>query len=52
VTKHALLRRGLISHPRHRDGNPGLDAQDRAELDAILDDLAPLMTVATQAEVA
>jgi 4-hydroxy-tetrahydrodipicolinate synthase len=51
VTKHALLRRGLIAHPRHRDGNPELDAQDRAELDAILDDLAPLMTVVTQAEV-
>jgi len=48
VTKHALLRRGLIAHPRHRDSNPELDAQDRAELDAILDGLAPLMTVATR----
>jgi 4-hydroxy-tetrahydrodipicolinate synthase len=50
VTKHALVRRGIIADPRHRDGNPGLDAQDRAELDAILDDLAPLLTTATEAE--
>jgi 4-hydroxy-tetrahydrodipicolinate synthase len=50
VTKHALLRRGLIAHRHHRDGNPELDAQDRAELDAILDDIAPLMTIATTAE--
>ena len=49
VTKHALLRRGLIAHRRHRDGNPELDPQDCAELDAILDDLAPLMTTATRA---
>ncbi|MGG5822900.1 dihydrodipicolinate synthase family protein [Falsiroseomonas sp. HW251] len=48
VTKRALLRRGLIAHPRHRDGNPELDQQDRAELDAILDDLAPLMTTSTR----
>lgn len=48
VTKHALHRRGLIAHPHHRDSNPQLDAQDRAELDAILDDLAPLMTVPTR----
>jgi 4-hydroxy-tetrahydrodipicolinate synthase len=52
VTKYALGRRGLITHTRHRDANPELDAHDRAELDAILDDLAPLMTASLPAQAA
>jgi 4-hydroxy-tetrahydrodipicolinate synthase len=45
VVKHVLARRGLIASDRFRDANPPLDAFDRRELDAIVDDLADLLTV-------
>jgi len=39
ITKHILVKRGVIGHPRHRDGNPTLDPHDVAELDAVWSDL-------------
>jgi len=50
VTKHVLLRRGLIAHARHRDSNPALDDFDRAELDAVLDALRPMLRLDRLAE--
>ncbi len=35
ITKHILVKRGLIAHAHHRDSNPILDRYDRAELDAV-----------------
>lgn len=43
VVKHVLARRGLIASAYFRDTNPPLDAFDRRELDAILDDLEDLL---------
>ena len=40
ITKHVLVRRGIIAHPGHRDPNPVLDAFDIAELDAIWEPLS------------
>ena len=39
ITKHILVKRGVIGHARHRDGNPTLDPHDVAELDAVWSDL-------------
>jgi len=43
LTKHVLQRRGLLSCDHQRAAGPRLDAQDRADVDAFLDDLADLL---------
>lgn len=47
VYKEVLYRRGIIRTPAKRLRGPALDDYDMRELDAILDDLAPLFTVKT-----
>jgi hypothetical protein len=42
ITKHILVRRGIIATTKHRDTNPTLDAFDIAELDAVWSDLKSL----------
>lgn len=43
LTKHVLQRRGLLGCDQQRAAGPRLDAQDRADVDAFLDDLADLL---------
>ena len=43
LTKHVLQRRGLIACSAQRAAGPRLDALDRADVDAFLDDLADLL---------
>ena len=43
LTKHVLQRRGLLACDHQRAAGPRLDAQDRADVDAFLDDLADLL---------
>lgn len=43
LTKHVLQRRGLLGCDHQRAAGPRLDAQDRADVDAFLDDLADLL---------
>ena len=43
LTKSVLERRGLLACERQRAAGPLLDAQDRADVDAFLDDLADLL---------
>jgi 4-hydroxy-tetrahydrodipicolinate synthase len=43
LTKHVLRRRGLLACEHQRAAGPRLDAQDRADVDAFLDDLADLL---------
>ncbi len=52
LTKHVLVRRGLIRHTGQRAPGPRLDAQDCLEVDAFLGDLSDLLLdQATLAEV-
>jgi 4-hydroxy-tetrahydrodipicolinate synthase len=48
LTKHVLVRRGLIACDLQRASGPRLDALDRADVDAFLDDLADLLLPAAQ----
>ncbi len=48
LTKHVLVRRGLIACDLQRAPGPRLDALDRADVDAFLDDLADLLLPAAQ----
>lgn len=43
LTKHVLQRRGLIAHDGQRAAGPRLDALDRQDVDAFLDDLHDLL---------
>ncbi len=43
ITKHILVRRGIIAAMRHRDTNPTLDGFDIAELDAVWRQLSERM---------
>jgi len=43
LTKHVLRRRGLIAHDRQRAAGPLLDALDRRDVDAFIDDLHDLL---------
>jgi 4-hydroxy-tetrahydrodipicolinate synthase len=43
LTKHVLQRRGLLACDHQRAAGPRLDALDRADVDAFLDDLADLL---------
>ena len=43
LTKYVLKRRGLLACERQRAAGPLLDAQDRADVDAFLDDLGDLL---------
>lgn len=43
LTKHVLRRRGLIACDAQRAAGPRLDAFDRADVDAFLDDIADLL---------
>lgn len=43
MTKETLRRRGVIRHTHVRGAGPRMDAGDRAELAALLDQLAPLL---------
>lgn len=43
LTKHVLMRRGLIGCDLQRAAGPRLDALDRADVDAFLDDIADLL---------
>ena len=47
LTKHVLVRRGLIACDLQRASGPRLDALDRADVDAFLDDLADLLLPAS-----
>ena len=48
LTKYVLQRRGLIASVRQRAPGPVLDALDRAEVDAFLDDIADLLLPASE----
>lgn len=48
ITKHILVRRGIIATTKHRDTNPTLDAFDIAELDAVWSDLKSLTSRETE----
>ena len=43
LTKHVLHERGLLASTRQRAAGPALDAQDRADVDAFLADIADLL---------
>jgi 4-hydroxy-tetrahydrodipicolinate synthase len=43
LTKHVLVRRGLLACDQQRAPGPRLDEFDRADVDAFLDDLADLL---------
>ena len=43
LTKHVLVRRGLLACDHQRAAGPRLDELDRADVDAFLDDLADLL---------
>ena len=43
LTKYVLQRRGLLAGTRQRAAGPALDAADRADVDAFLDDNADLL---------
>ena len=43
MTKEVLRRRGLIAHDGQRMAGPRLDALDQQDVDAFLEDVAPLM---------
>ena len=43
LTKYVLQRRGLLAVARQRAAGPALDAADRADVDAFLDDIADLL---------
>ena len=43
LTKHVLLRRGLLACDLQRAAGPRMDELDRADVDAFLDDLADLL---------
>lgn len=44
MTKETLRRRGVIRHTHVRGAGPSMDPGDRAELAALLTQLAPLLT--------
>ena len=48
LTKHVLVKRGLIACDLQRASGPRLDALDRADVDAFLADLADLLLPAAQ----
>lgn len=48
ITKHVLVRRGIIATTKHRDTNPTLDAFDIAELDTVWSDLKSLTSRETE----
>jgi len=43
LTKYVLQRRGLLDVARQRAAGPALDAVDRVDVDAFLDDIADLL---------
>lgn len=45
MTKHTLHRRGVLTHTHVRARGPSMDAGDQAELHALLDQIAPEITI-------
>lgn len=45
MSKHTLRRRGVLTHTHVRGRGPSMDAGDQAELQALLDQIAPEMTI-------
>jgi 4-hydroxy-tetrahydrodipicolinate synthase len=43
LTKYVLRRRGLVATDHQRAAGPRLDAQDQADVDAFLADIADLL---------